>query len=118
MAAAHQLGHGLVFWVGWLSLGDGRHGAVCAGVVFRAARVHDAVAHTPRRPPQPGAGLLRGAAAAVLAGGHRHFDLFTVFIPVYVFLAMPVVSALANDPQRFWSATPSCSGASWCASTA
>lgn len=31
----------------------------------------------------------------------RHFELFTVFIPVYVFLALPVVSALANDPQRF-----------------
>jgi phosphatidate cytidylyltransferase len=30
-----------------------------------------------------------------------HFDLFTVFIPVYVFLAIPVVSALADDPQRF-----------------
>ncbi len=30
-----------------------------------------------------------------------HFDLFTVFIPVYVFLAIPVVSALAGDPQRF-----------------
>ncbi len=33
--------------------------------------------------------------------GAEHFDLFTVFIPVYVFLAIPVVSALANDPQRF-----------------
>ena len=31
----------------------------------------------------------------------RRFDLVTVFIPVYVFLAIPVVSALANDPQRF-----------------
>ena len=31
----------------------------------------------------------------------EHFDLFTVFIPVYVFLALPVASALANDPQRF-----------------
>ncbi len=31
----------------------------------------------------------------------RHFDLFTVFIPVYVFLAVPVVSALAGDPERF-----------------
>jgi phosphatidate cytidylyltransferase len=31
----------------------------------------------------------------------RHFDLFTVFIPVYVFLAIPVVSALAGDPHRF-----------------
>jgi phosphatidate cytidylyltransferase len=32
---------------------------------------------------------------------NRHFDLFTVFIPVYVFLAIPVVSALAGDPHRF-----------------
>jgi phosphatidate cytidylyltransferase len=31
----------------------------------------------------------------------EHFDLFTVFIPVYVFLAIPVVSALAGDPHRF-----------------
>lgn len=31
----------------------------------------------------------------------RHFDLFTVFIPVYVFLALPVASALSGDPQRF-----------------
>ncbi|GAB4406180.1 MAG: phosphatidate cytidylyltransferase [Rhodoferax sp.] len=28
-------------------------------------------------------------------------DLFTVFIPVYVFLALPVASALSNDPTRF-----------------
>ncbi|MDO9253425.1 MULTISPECIES: phosphatidate cytidylyltransferase [Comamonadaceae] len=32
---------------------------------------------------------------------NQHFNLFTVFIPVYVFLAIPVVSALGNDPQRF-----------------
>jgi phosphatidate cytidylyltransferase len=31
----------------------------------------------------------------------EHFNLFTVFIPVYVFLALPVASALANDPTRF-----------------
>ncbi len=31
----------------------------------------------------------------------QRFDLVTVFIPVYVFLAIPVVSALADDPQRF-----------------
>ena len=32
---------------------------------------------------------------------NRNFDLFTVFIPVYIFLAIPVVSALAGDPERF-----------------
>ena len=31
----------------------------------------------------------------------KRFDLFTVFIPVYVFLAIPVASALAGDTQRF-----------------
>lgn len=31
----------------------------------------------------------------------QHFDLFTVFIPVYAFLAVPVVSALAGDPERY-----------------
>jgi phosphatidate cytidylyltransferase len=30
-----------------------------------------------------------------------HFDLFTVFIPVYVFLAIPVISALAGDTRSF-----------------
>jgi phosphatidate cytidylyltransferase len=40
----------------------------------------------------------------VFAGG-RHFDLFTVFIPVYMFLAIPVVSAFGNDPQRFLERT-------------
>ena len=33
--------------------------------------------------------------------GSAQFNLFTVFIPVYVFLALPVTSALANDPQQF-----------------
>ena len=33
--------------------------------------------------------------------GLRTFDLFTVFVPVYVFLAIPVASALAGDPGRF-----------------
>jgi phosphatidate cytidylyltransferase len=33
--------------------------------------------------------------------GSRSFDLFSVFIPVYMFLAIPVVSALAGDPERF-----------------
>ncbi|MBL0085285.1 MAG: phosphatidate cytidylyltransferase [Ideonella sp.] len=33
--------------------------------------------------------------------GSRSFDLFSVFIPVYMFLAIPVVSAMAGDPERF-----------------
>ena len=37
--------------------------------------------------------------------GMRLFNAFTVFIPVYVFFAIPVISALANDPQRFLERT-------------
>ena len=37
--------------------------------------------------------------------GSRAFDLFTVFIPVYVFFAIPVISALANDPRDFLERT-------------
>jgi phosphatidate cytidylyltransferase len=33
--------------------------------------------------------------------GLRSFQLFALFIPVYVFLALPVVSALSGDPTRF-----------------
>ncbi|MEO8078939.1 MAG: phosphatidate cytidylyltransferase [Caldimonas sp.] len=37
--------------------------------------------------------------------GLRLFNAFTVFIPVYVFFAIPVLNALANDPQRFLERT-------------
>jgi phosphatidate cytidylyltransferase len=33
--------------------------------------------------------------------GSGDFGMFSVFIPVYVFIAIPVVSALAGDPERF-----------------
>ncbi len=33
--------------------------------------------------------------------GTRQFDIFSVLIPVYAFLAIPVASALADDPRRF-----------------
>ena len=48
----------------------------------------------------------------------RRFNAFTVFIPVYVFLAIPVVSALATIRSASSSAPRRSSGASWSASTA
>jgi phosphatidate cytidylyltransferase len=91
----------VVFWVAWIA------GPVGAGVAFGlisffALREFITLVHTRR-------GDHRSLILAffvvlplqyVIAGG-RWFDLFTVFIPVYVFLAIPVVSALAGDPQRF-----------------
>lgn len=91
----------VVFWVAWIA------GPVGAGIAFGlfsffALREFITLVHTRR-------GDHRSLILAffvvlplqyVIAGG-RWFDLFTVFIPVYVFLAIPVASALAGDPQRF-----------------
>jgi phosphatidate cytidylyltransferase len=91
----------LVFWCAWVS---GAVGATLLfGVVsFLALREFITLLHTTR-------GDHRSLILAFFVVlplqyvivGTRHFDLFSVFIPVYVFLAIPVVSALAGDPRRF-----------------
>jgi phosphatidate cytidylyltransferase len=91
----------LVFWLGWV-LGETVATWLFAIVAFFALREFMTLSPTRR-------GDHRSLILAffvvlpiqfylVIA---ERFDLFTVFIPVYVFLAIPVVSALANDPQRF-----------------
>ncbi len=91
----------LLFWLAWMS---GPVGATLGFGLFSflALREYITLMHTRR-------GDHRSLMLAffvvlplqyVIAGG-RHFDLLTVFIPVYVFLAIPVASALAGDPERF-----------------
>ncbi len=90
-----------IFWVGW-ALGDTVATLLFALVAFVALREFITLSPTRR-------GDHRSLVLAFfvvlplqfLLVGLRKFDLFTVFIPVYVFLALPAVSALANDPQRF-----------------
>ncbi len=91
----------LAFWVSWMS---GPLGATLAFGVFSflALREFITLAHTRR-------GDHRSLILAFFVVlplqyaivGLQRFDLFSVFIPVYVFLAIPVVSALAGDPERF-----------------
>jgi phosphatidate cytidylyltransferase len=95
----------VLFWVSWVL------GAVAAtllfGVVsFLAFREFITLTHTRRADHRSLllAFFLVLPLQFVLAGS-RHFDLFTVFVPVYVFFAIPVVSALGNDPQRFLERT-------------
>ncbi|MFL6664581.1 MAG: phosphatidate cytidylyltransferase [Rhizobacter sp.] len=95
----------VLFWISWVL------GAVAAtllfGVVsFVAFREFITLTHTRRADHRSLllAFFLVLPLQFVLAGGRR-FDLFTVFIPVYVFFAIPVVSALGNDPQRFLERT-------------
>jgi len=95
----------VLFWVSWVL------GAVAAtllfGIVsFVAFREFITLTHTRRADHRSLllAFFLILPLQFVLAGSQR-FDLFTVFIPVYVFFAIPVVSAFGNDPQRFLERT-------------
>jgi len=91
----------VVFWVGW-ALGERAATVLFALVAFLALREFITLSPTHR-------GDHRSLILAFFVVlpiqfwlvGSEHFDLFTVFIPVYVFLALPVVSALADDPHRF-----------------
>ena len=95
----------VLFWVAWAS------GAVGATLLFGvlsfvALREFITLTHTRRADHRS---LLLAFFVVLplqfmMAGGRR-FDLFTVFIPVYVFLAIPVVSALGNDAHRFLERT-------------
>jgi phosphatidate cytidylyltransferase len=91
----------IVLWVGWLS-GDTTATALFGLVSFFALREFLTLSPA-RRGDQRSLVLVFFVILPLqyVLVGTRHFDLFTVFIPVYVFLAIPVVSALANDPQRF-----------------
>jgi phosphatidate cytidylyltransferase len=91
----------LVFWLAWVA---GPVGATLAFGVFSflALREFITLAHTRRSDHRS---LILAFFIVLplqyLLVGVRTFDLFTVFIPVYVFLAIPVISALAGDPERF-----------------
>ncbi|GAA6120541.1 phosphatidate cytidylyltransferase [Acidovorax sp. FG27] len=90
-----------IFWVGW-ALGDTVATVLFALVAFFALR--EFITLSPTRRGDHRSLVLAFFVVLPLQFvivGLRKFDLFTVFIPVYVFLALPAVSALANDPQRF-----------------
>jgi len=95
----------VLFWVSWV-LGAFVATLLFAVVSFLAFREFITLTHTRR-------GDHRALLAAFflvlpiqysLAGG-RAFDLFSVFIPVYAFAALPILAALGNDPTRFLERT-------------
>jgi phosphatidate cytidylyltransferase len=92
---------GVVFWLAWLS---GPVGATITFGLFSflALREFITLAHTRRSDHRS---LILAFFIVLplqyILVGTQHFDLFTVFIPVYVFFAIPVLSALAGDPERF-----------------
>ena len=90
-----------VFWVAW-ALGDAVATVLFGLVAFWALREFITLSPT-RRGDHRSLVLAFFVVLPVQFAlvGLKQFDLFTVFIPVYVFIALPVVSALGNDPQRF-----------------
>ena len=90
-----------VFWVGWAA-GEATATVLFALVAFFALREFITLSPTRR-------GDHRSLVLAFFVvlpvqfwlAGTQHFDLFTVFVSVYVFLLIPVVSALADDPKGF-----------------
>jgi phosphatidate cytidylyltransferase len=92
---------GCMFWVAWIS---GPLGATLLFALFSflALREFITLVHTQRSDHRT---LIVAFFVLVpvqyMLCGTRFFDLFTVFLPVYGFLALPIVSALADDPARF-----------------
>lgn len=91
----------VVFWVAWVSQ---PWGATLLFAVISFLALREFITLTPTRRSDHRTLALAFFVVLpvqyVLAGG-RFFDLFGVFIPVYVFAALPVVSALAGDAQQF-----------------
>jgi phosphatidate cytidylyltransferase len=91
----------VLFWISWV-LGAVAATLLFALVSFLALREFITLTHTRR-------GDHRALIAAffvvlpvqyVLAGS-RAFGVFSVFIPVYAFAALPILAALGNDATRF-----------------
>jgi len=95
----------MLFWVAWVA--GGIVSTLLFGVMsFLALREFVTLTHTRRgdhRSLLLAFFVVLPLQYVIVAG--RNFNLFTVFIPVYVFLAIPVVSAFGNDPQRFLERT-------------
>jgi phosphatidate cytidylyltransferase len=91
----------LLFWLAWVS---GPLGATLGFGIFSFLALREFITLLKTRRGDHRSLILAFFVVLplqyLIAGG-RHFDLFTVFIPVYVFLAIPVASALAGDPERF-----------------
>lgn len=90
-----------VFWLGWIA-GDWVALLLFGLVSFFALR--EFLTLSPTRLGDHRSLVLAFFAVLPLQYwlvGAGHFDMFAVFIPVYAFLALPLTSALSNDPERF-----------------
>ncbi len=90
-----------VFWVGWAS---GPAGASALFALGSLLTLREFISLTPTHRSDHRALVLSFFVvlpAQYLLIGTGLFSLFSVFIPAYVFLAIPVVSSLGNESARF-----------------
>jgi phosphatidate cytidylyltransferase len=95
----------VLFWIAWVA-GAFVSTLLFGAVSFLALREFVTLTHTRRgdhRSLLLAFFIVLPLQYAIVAT--QKFNFFTVFIPVYVFLAIPVVSAFGNDPQRFLERT-------------
>lgn len=95
----------VAFWVAWIS---GPVGATLlfALVAFLALREFITLTHTRRADHRSLLLAFFGVLPMQFAlAGAQSLNLFMVFIPVYTFFAIPVISAFGDDPQRFLERT-------------
>src|SRR4051812_8728820 len=91
----------LVFWLAWIT---GPAGATFLFAVFSFLALREFVTLMQTRRADHRSLLLAFFVVLpvqYLLVASQSFDLFSVFIPVYVFLAIPVLSALGGDPLQF-----------------
>lgn len=91
----------VMFWIAWAA-GAFVSTLLFAVVSFLALREFITLTHTRRGDHR----ALLVAFFFVLPvqyylAGAQHFDLFSVFIPVYAFAALPMLAVLGNDATRF-----------------
>src|SRR5215212_3516166 len=95
----------LLFWIAWVS-GPLGSTLLFGFVSFIALREFVTLTHTRRADHRS---LLLAFFVVLpmqyVLVGTGLINAFAVFIPVYVFFAIPVISALANDPFRFLERT-------------
>ncbi len=95
----------VIFWIGW-ALGETVATLLFALISFFALR--EFITLSPTRRGDHRSLILAFFVVLPIQFwlvATARFDLFTVFIPVYVFLAIPVVSALSNDSSHFLERT-------------
>jgi len=95
----------VLFWISWV-LGAAVATLLFGLVSFVAFREYITLTHTRRADHRS---LLLAFFFVLpmqfILAGSQSFDLFSVFVPVYMFLAIPVFSAFGNDPHRFLERT-------------